>query len=91
MPIQWPEPFGLVMTESMACGTPVVAYRNGAVPEIIEHEKTGFIVEEFNEFVDAIGRIPDIDPLACMAAVEEKFSVAAMVDGYEALYREVAG
>jgi glycosyltransferase involved in cell wall biosynthesis len=90
MPIQWPEPFGLVMTESMACGTPVVAYHNGAVPEIIDHEETGFIVEDFEAFVAAIGRASAIDPQACRAAVEERFSTGAMVDGYENLYRGLA-
>jgi glycosyltransferase involved in cell wall biosynthesis len=91
MPIQWPEPFGLVMTESMACGTPVVAYRNGAVPEIIEHEKTGFVVDDFESFVIAIGRADEIDREVCRAAVEERFSTRAMVNGYEKLYRRLAG
>jgi glycosyltransferase involved in cell wall biosynthesis len=61
-PIQWPEPFGLVMTEAMACGTPVVAWRNGSVPEVVADEETGFIVESMDELVAAIGRVGDLDP-----------------------------
>lgn len=90
MPIQWPEPFGLVMTESLACGTPVVAWRNGSVPEIVDDGVTGFIVEDLDEFVAAVGRAEQIDPRACRAAVEARFSIEAMLDGYEAVYARVA-
>lgn len=89
MPIQWPEPFGLVMTESMACGTPVVAFRNGSVPEIIDDGVTGFIVEDEGAFVEAVSRVDTINPAACRASVEERFSAKAMTAGYEAVYRSV--
>lgn len=89
MPIQWPEPFGLVMAESMACGTPVVAYRNGSVPEIVEDGVTGFIAGDLEEFVAAVERAGEIDPAACRERVERLFSTKAMVDGYEAVYEKV--
>lgn len=88
MPIQWPEPFGLVMTESMACGTPVVAFRNGSVPEIIEDGVNGFIAEDLDGFVQAVGRTDEIRPSECRRVVEEKFSVPAMIDGYEAAFEK---
>jgi glycosyltransferase involved in cell wall biosynthesis len=88
-PIQWPEPFGLVMTEAMACGTPVVAWRNGAVPEVVEDGVTGFVAESMDELVRAIGRIGELDPRAGRAHVEERFSAAAMVAGYERAYERV--
>lgn len=90
VPIQWPEPFGLVMVESLACGTPVVALRNGAVPEVVDDGVTGFIADDLDSFVDAVGRIDDIDPRACREAVESRFSKDAMVDGYQRVYRSVA-
>lgn len=89
MPIEWPEPFGLVMTESMACGTPVVAFRQGSVPEIIDDGVTGYIADDLEGFVEAVGRVEKIQPAACRASVEQRFSVGAMVDGYESVYREV--
>jgi len=88
-PIQWPEPFGLVMTEAMACGTPVVAWHNGAVPEVIDDGVTGFVVESMDELVRAIGRVGELDPRAARARVEERFSAAAMVTGYERAYERV--
>lgn len=87
MPIEWPEPFGLVMTESMACGTPVVAFRHGSVPEIIQDNVTGYIADDFEGFVEAVNRAEQIEPAACRASVKEKFSVEAMTDGYESVYR----
>lgn len=89
MPIQWPEPFGLVMTESMACGTPVVAFRNGSVPEIVDDGVTGFIVEDLDAFVEAVARAGEIDAAACRAHVEARFSTKAMVDGYLSVYEKV--
>jgi glycosyltransferase involved in cell wall biosynthesis len=88
-PIQWPEPFGLVMTEAMACGTPVVAWRNGAVPEVVDDGVTGFVVDSMDEMVQAIGRVGELDPRAARARVEERFSAAAMVAGYERAYERV--
>jgi glycosyltransferase involved in cell wall biosynthesis len=88
-PIQWPEPFGLVMTEAMACGTPVVAWRNGSVPEVVDDGVTGFVVDSMDELVRAIGRVGELDPRAARARVEERFSAAAMVTGYERAYERV--
>ncbi|MEK7658768.1 MAG: glycosyltransferase family 4 protein [Patescibacteria group bacterium] len=82
-PIKWPEPFGLVIIEAMACGTPVIAYANGAIPEVIENKKTGFIVKNVSEMVEAIKRIDEIDRRKCREKVEKNFSVKKMVDEYE--------
>jgi glycosyltransferase involved in cell wall biosynthesis len=81
-PIQWPEPFGLVMTEAMATGTPVIAFANGAAPEVIVHGKTGFLVNTIDEMCDAVERVKEIRPEDCRAHVEARFSADAMVEGY---------
>ena len=88
-PIQWAEPFGLVMIEAMACGTPVVAWRNGSVPEVVDDGVTGFVVDSMDGLVRAIGRVGDLDPRAARAHVEARFSAAAMVTGYERAYERV--
>ena len=88
-PIQWPEPFGLVMTEAMACGTPVIAWRNGSVPEVVVDGETGFIVSSVEEMATAIDRVHELDPLTMRARVEQQFSADAMVAGYEDIYRKV--
>jgi glycosyltransferase involved in cell wall biosynthesis len=88
-PIQWAEPFGLVMTEAMACGTPVVAWRNGSVPEVVDDGRTGFIVESVEEMAAAFDRVGDLDPRAMRARVQERFSDEAMVTGYERVYERV--
>jgi glycosyltransferase involved in cell wall biosynthesis len=85
-PIEWAEPFGLVMIESMACGTPVIATRHGAVPEVIQEGRTGAIVEEHTEMAGVIDRADAIDPLECRRYVEERFSKERMVADYEAAY-----
>jgi glycosyltransferase involved in cell wall biosynthesis len=90
-PIRWPEPFGLVMTEAMACGTPVVTTNWGAAPEVVADGITGFRRDAGDDLVDALGRIGEIDPAACRTRVEEYFSAPAMVRGYEAVYRRVLG
>lgn len=90
MPVQWPEPFGLVAIESLACGTPVVAWRNGALPEIVEHGVSGFIVDSLDGLIDATRRLETIAPAACRRRVERNFSVEAMLDGYERLYGALA-
>jgi glycosyltransferase involved in cell wall biosynthesis len=88
-PIQWAEPFGLVMTEAMACGTPVVAWRNGSVAEVVADGETGFIVESVEEMAAAVDRVGDLDPCAMRAWVEQRFSDEAMVAGYERVYQQV--
>jgi glycosyltransferase involved in cell wall biosynthesis len=85
-PIAWPEPFGLVMVEALACGTPVIALRAGSVPEVIEHGVTGFICDTEDELVAAVGRIGEIDRARCRAEAERRFSPAAMAEGYERVY-----
>jgi glycosyltransferase involved in cell wall biosynthesis len=91
MPVQWPEPFGLVAVESLACGTPVVALRNGALPETVEDGVTGFVADDMDAFVAAIDRAASLDPAACRRSVEERFSVEAMTDGYERVFERVVG
>lgn len=91
MPILWPEPFGLVMTESMACGTAVVALRDGSVPEVIDDGVTGFIADDIDEFTSAVDRVGEIDPLACRRRVERYFSTEAMISGYESVYEKIVG
>ena len=91
-PIDWDEPFGLVMTESMACGTPVIAHPRGSVPEVIADGETGFIVDSVDEMAEAIGRLGEIDAAACRRRVEERFSALRMVQGYaRAFERAVSG
>jgi glycosyltransferase involved in cell wall biosynthesis len=85
-PIRWPEPFGLVMPEALACGTPVLALREGSVPEVIEDGVTGFICHLEDELVRAIERIPDLDRRRCRSEAERRFSPAAMADAYEQVY-----
>lgn len=91
-PIDWEEPFGLVMTEAMACGTPVIATRRGSVPEVISDGETGFVVEVegyAEAATEAISRLGEIDPRACRRRVEERFSKDAMVSGYEAVFEKI--
>ena len=88
-PILWPEPFGLVMTEAMASGTPVVALRNGSVPEVLDDGVTGFICDDVDGMVAAVGRLGEIDPAVCRRTVEERFSVERMTRGCEALYERL--
>ncbi len=88
-PIKWQEPFGLVMIESMACGTPVIATRWGAVPEVIEHGRSGIIVDDYREMVDAIAEADALEPLECRRYAEERFSAARMVADYERVYERV--
>jgi glycosyltransferase involved in cell wall biosynthesis len=89
-PIDWPEPFGLVMIEAMACGTPVVAYRRGSVPEVVEHGLTGLVVDDEDEAVAAVRRASMLDRLWVRQRFEERFSVERMVAGYCALYDDAA-
>ena len=88
-PINWPEPFGLVMIEAMACGTPVIAFNRGSVPEVIEDCTTGFVVESIDEAAKAVARLASIDRAAVRASFERRFSVEVMAAGYEAAYESV--
>jgi glycosyltransferase involved in cell wall biosynthesis len=90
-PIDWPEPFGLVMIEALACGTPVLARPRGAVPEIVRDGLNGFHCETIDEFVAAVGRIGTIDRAACRADFERRFSADVMAARYEAIFARVAG
>lgn len=89
-PLQWEEPFGLTMIEAMACGVPVVSFRRGSVPEIIRDKKTGFIVRTPSQALAALKRINTIDRAACRKLVEGKFSIDAMLTGYEQAFWRLA-
>jgi glycosyltransferase involved in cell wall biosynthesis len=88
-PIDWPEPFGLVMIEAMACGTPVIAWRRGSVPEIVEDGVTGFIVESEDEAIYAIERIPHLDRRRVRAAFEQRFTARQMAELYRQAFQRV--
>jgi hypothetical protein len=88
-PIRWPEPFGLVMIEAMACGTPVIATRFGSVPEVMEHGASGFIVDTVDEAVQAVEQARTLSRERVRQVFEERFTVAKMVDGYEAVYAKL--
>jgi len=88
-PIDWPEPFGLVMIEAMACGTPVIASSNGAVPEVMEEGRTGFIVHELDEAVEAVLRLPDISRARCLEVFEQRFTAARMARDYLRVYERL--
>ena len=88
-PIDWPEPFGLVMIEAMACGTPVIAYRHGSVPELMEEGVTGFVVTQLDEAVRAAERVADLDRRACRRVFEERFTASRMAREYVAVYEKL--
>jgi len=89
-PIDWPEPFGLVMIEAMSCGTPCVAWREGSVPEIISEGSNGFIVDSIDSAVAAVHRATDIDRRGVRTSFQQRFSVERMTRDYLAIYRRVA-
>jgi glycosyltransferase involved in cell wall biosynthesis len=91
MPIDWPEPFGLVMIEAMACGTPVIAFNRGSVPEVIEEGVTGFIVEDEPEAITAVGRVPALSRAAVRKRFEARFTARRMAQDYLRVYRSLAG
>lgn len=88
-PITCPEAFGMTIIEAMACGTPVISYRPGAIEEIIIDHKTGFIVDSEEEIIEAIGRLSEIRATYCRQRVENNFTVARMADGYEKIYQRI--
>lgn len=85
-PIDWPEPFGLTMAESLATGTPVIAFRAGSAEEVLEDGVTGFVCDTVYDMASAIPRVKELDRRACRARAERLFSPATMADGYEAAY-----
>lgn len=88
-PITWREPFGLVMAEALASGTPVLAFPNGAAPEIVESGRTGFLCRDEEEMISAVDRVADLDRKACREAAERRFSLQRMARDHEQLYRRV--
>ncbi|MEX5216684.1 MAG: glycosyltransferase family 4 protein [Nitrospira sp.] len=88
-PYDWPEPFGLVLIEAMACGTPVLAYRRGSIPEVIEHGVTGLISENLDEMTAQVQDIPSIDRRRCREVFDERFTVEQMVRNYVQLYHHI--
>jgi glycosyltransferase involved in cell wall biosynthesis len=81
-PIDWPEPFGLVMIEAMACGTPVIAFKSGSVPEVIDDGITGFVVPGEEEAVEALGRLSELDRRQVRAHFEKRFTARRMAEDY---------
>jgi glycosyltransferase involved in cell wall biosynthesis len=88
-PIQWEEPFGLVMVEAMACGTPPISFARGAAPELIADGVTGFLVDDVDEMASAIERVDSVEPLTCRQHVENCFGPAALADRYIAMYQRI--
>lgn len=91
MPVDWPEPFGLVIIESLACGTPVIAYGHGSIPELLDDGVTGFVVNDQKQAIAAARRIGQIDRAACREVFDRRFTAEVMADNYLALYRELVG
>lgn len=89
-PIDWPEPFGMVVIEAMACGTPVIAFRRGSVPEILDDGITGFVVDDIEQAVEAVGKIPNLSRTRCRQVFEKRFSVTRMAQDYVEVYRSLA-
>jgi glycosyltransferase involved in cell wall biosynthesis len=89
LPIDWPEPFGLVIIEAMACGTPVIAYRGGAVPEVMEEGRTGFIVEALEGAVRAVRRVPELSRERCREVFEQRFTATRMAHDYVQVYERL--
>jgi glycosyltransferase involved in cell wall biosynthesis len=90
MPIEWEEPFPVVLPESMLCGTPLIAFRRGGVPEGIDHGRTGFLCDTVDEMSALVARLPEIDRVAVRAEAERRFSDAAIIGAYEQLYLRMA-
>jgi glycosyltransferase involved in cell wall biosynthesis len=90
-PVNWPEPFGLVMIEAMSCGTPVIAYARGSVPEVVEHGVSGFVVENLAGAVQAVQNLKKIDRRSCFESFRRRFSVERMARQYVSIYQQLAG
>jgi glycosyltransferase involved in cell wall biosynthesis len=90
MPIEWDEPFPVVLPEAMLCGTPLIAFRRGGVPEGIDHGRTGFLCDSASEMATLVGRLPEIDRAAVRAEAERRFSDTAVVREYERLYQRLS-
>jgi glycogen synthase len=88
-PIDWPEPFGLVMIEAMACGTPVIAWRRGSVPEIIEEGVTGFVVETEQDVIEAVKRLGDLDRRRVRSVFERRFTARHMAESYRRCFDQL--
>ncbi|WP_197319838.1 glycosyltransferase family 4 protein [Saccharomonospora sp. NB11] len=88
-PVCWEEPFGIVMVEAMACGTPVVGFRRGSVPEVVAHGRTGFVCDDVEGLADAIGRVDELSPHDCRREAELRFDVELMADRYARIYESV--
>ncbi len=91
MPILWDEPFGIVMAEALACGTPVIGLKRGSVPEVVQDGQTGFVCDSVAEMAAAVNKVERIDRKVCRKIVEERFSDEAVINQYEAVYKEVVG
>jgi glycosyltransferase involved in cell wall biosynthesis len=90
-PIVWPEPFGLVLIEAMACGTPVIAFRQGAVPEVVEHGVSGFIVDSVDAATSAVARLATLSRTAVRSCFDRRFTSERMARDYVAAYRRLPG
>jgi glycosyltransferase involved in cell wall biosynthesis len=88
-PIDWPEPFGLALIESMACGTPVVAFRNGSIPEVVDEGTTGFIVDNMDDAVQTVKRACALDRITCRRVFEERFTASRMCTDYLEIYNRI--
>ncbi len=88
-PYDWPEPFGLVLIEALACGTPVLAYRRGSIPEVIEDGITGFVCENLSEIIAAVDRLGEIDRRRCRASFDKRFTADRMARDYVTLYERI--
>lgn len=90
-PVTWPEPFGLTLIEGMACGAPVIGFNMGSIPEIVVDGVTGYVVKNVNEMARAVGKLANIDRIACRKHALRNFSSKRMADGYEAVYKKMVG
>jgi glycosyltransferase involved in cell wall biosynthesis len=90
-PIDWPEPFGLVMIEAMACGTPVIAFRSGSTPEVLEDGVTGFLVDDVEEAATAVARVPSLSRAKVRARFDERFAIERVAEDYLDIYRRLPG